>query len=280
MNLVVVSMSKHSLGNGAIDIGATHTRVAHIVDNQIIDFYKFATDQNPYIAYQNIILHLNKFNYEKIGLCTCGPVIENNFYGAVPNLKQWQGFNILDHMPADKQTIIVNDANASAVYESTNYNGIVIYITISTGIGGGFVIDNKLFTGATNNAFEIHRYVTNGKSIEKIASGTGILNEAIAQGLNVKTTKEVFALQKNSVVAANIIDDAKINLIMLLNNICALVNPHHIIVGGSVITNNIEFYNQIKSRFKQLNNNCQLHLSPNSEHSTLLGINKILEEQL
>lgn len=80
-------------------------------------------------------------------------------YGPPPNLPGW------DHVPVvsivesafGRPTAIANDASAAALAESRfgGWNASALaYVTISTGVGGGLVIDGQLFGGAAGNGGE------------------------------------------------------------------------------------------------------------------------------
>jgi glucokinase len=85
-----------------------------------------------------------------------------------------------------------NDANLAALAEHRFGAGRgvahMIYITVSTGIGGGIIADGKLFLGARGFAGEVgHQTLDahgpicncgNAGCLEAIASGTAILNNA------------------------------------------------------------------------------------------------------
>ena len=57
-----------------------------------------------------------------------------------------------------KKTFIINDADAAALgefhYGAARDARNFIYITVSTGIGGGIVIDGKSYTGAKNKSIQ------------------------------------------------------------------------------------------------------------------------------
>ncbi|MEJ2640389.1 MAG: ROK family protein, partial [Desulfosarcinaceae bacterium] len=91
-----------------------------------------------------------------------------------------------------RQTFLVNDANAAALAEYKYGAGrgacCFIYVTISTGIGGGMVIDGEIYSGAIGTAMEIgHMTVDqtgprchcgNIGCWEALASGTAMAGEA------------------------------------------------------------------------------------------------------
>ncbi|MBU1862996.1 MAG: ROK family protein [Candidatus Omnitrophica bacterium] len=132
-----------------------------------------------------------------------------------PNLKGWQGINIKKILTRHFRCRVIcnNDANTAALAEKMFGCGkkvrSLVYVTISTGIGSGIIIDNKLLMGANNNAGELGHTVVDlngprcncGKKgcLEAIASGTAI--ETIARNVmnrskRIDEYKNEFAYKK------------------------------------------------------------------------------------
>ncbi len=144
-----------------------------------------------------------------------------------------------------------NDADVAALAEwkfgagKTTKN--MIYLTISTGIGGGIIIDGKLYRGL-GNAGEIGHMIVDIKSkvrstsgipgdLESSASGTGIAKMAKIIGL--ATSKEVFDSARKGHRRAKKIVNTALNVLGIgLVNCIHIFDPELIILGGSVIMNN------------------------------------------
>lgn len=111
-----------------------------------------------------------------------------------PNLPAWNNEPLKDllekefHVPA----FVNNDANVAAFAEHLFGAGRgiknLIYLTISTGIGGGIIIDGKLFVGAKGNGGEVGHQILDPAGpacnsghpgdMEAFASGPGIARHA------------------------------------------------------------------------------------------------------
>jgi glucokinase len=162
------------------------------------------------------------------------------------------------------KTCLLNDASAAALGEhrlgagrgTTN----LIYITVSTGIGGGIIIDGKLYLGTSGSAGEIGHmtidvngpecYCGNFGCLEVMASGTAIAREAIrrikdggsstlsdmvAAKIENITAKEVgLAAQNGDRLASEVILKAATYLGTGMVNVVHIFNPEIIVIGGSV----------------------------------------------
>lgn len=157
-----------------------------------------------------------------------------------------------------------NDTNAAALgefwfgagREATN----MLYLGIGTGIGGGIILDGKLYRGCSGGAGEVGHLVIEPKGpacgsghpgcLEALVSGRAIARmarEAAAQGqgaallqlaggdLNCITGEMVtLAFNDNDPTARAIVSQAGAYLGMGLASIINLLNPALIVIGGGV----------------------------------------------
>lgn len=154
---------------------------------------------------------------------------------------------------------IDNDANVAAVGEYLFGAGKgsehMIFITVSTGIGGGAVLNGKIYRGNTCNALEVgHTTVQpdgpycncgNYGCAEVLASGTAIGKAAQAAVTKGKITSlnnyekptsyEVFKeAEKGDRVAQNILNKALTYLGICVANTIMSFDPQKVIIGGGV----------------------------------------------
>ena len=149
------------------------------------------------------------------GIGIAGPV--GNKIGIIqnaPNLSGWNGINIkrILERKFNRPVICNNDANAACIAEKIFGSGrdinSFVYITVSTGIGSGIIIDNKLLMGANNNAAEFGHIVVDlngprcncGKRgcLEALASGTSIANMAryiVSKNSKIESYKREYAYE-------------------------------------------------------------------------------------
>ncbi len=151
-----------------IDIGATKTWAAYLRKDELIKSRKIKTQLDPRVFLKDLKDLLEDFlkgvadNVEAIGIGAPGPIdLKSGIFRKLPNLSSWDGFNIkkelraIYHVPVRVQ----NDANAAALGEALHGGGkgysVVYYITISTGIGGGLVIEGQIINGSNELTGEI-----------------------------------------------------------------------------------------------------------------------------
>jgi glucokinase len=183
-----------------------------------------------------------------------------------PNLPGWRDVPLRDIIEekTGKRTFLINDANAAALGEF--YFGAgrgahnFIYITISTGIGGGIIIDDKIYTGACGAAGEVgHMTIDddgppcncgNRGCWETLASGTALAREAknrIKEGARTsildyaggdmeKITAEVIqhAAEQGDALAKELIARTGYYVGVGLASLINLFNPELIVIGGGL----------------------------------------------
>lgn len=260
---------KYAIG---IDIGGTNTRVALIDEKgNVSNRTQFATSvDEPSITMNEIIKCIKEINVEIVGIgVSCpGPLdLVNQKVLNPPNLPGWEDFKLSEELSAltNLPVTLENDANLAAFAESTIGGGKglshVQFLTISTGVGSGLVIDGKIQIGAHGFAHEIANMILWNQgpkmnalqpgAIEGICSGTAITYRAQQAGLDVTHAGEVNDLAiKGNKVAQEIMEDVYTFLSNGIATIFALVDPSVIILGGSVALKIDGFCEEIERRVK------------------------------
>ena len=179
-----------------------------------------------------------------------------------PNLPRWRNIPI-KRMVADRFSIpcvLENDANAAAWGEKWVGAGkdvsSLVMLTIGTGIGGGIVIDNKLWRGANNVAAEIGHMIIhmngpkcscgNNGCIEAYASATAMVRrfkELLKGGVSssLKDSREITAKMINDAAfqgdraSLDIIEETGRYLGIALVNVMHILNPEMIVLTGGMI---------------------------------------------
>jgi len=216
-----------------IDIGGTKTLLACLDDNGVItEQIKFQTSQD----YQDFLRDLedNVANLSTKSFIACcvgapGRLDRKNGIGIAMGNLPWQNVPLRDDIQhvAQCPVIIENDAKLAALSEAMllkdKYNRVA-YLTISTGIGLGVIVDQKIEptlidAEAGKMPLEYH-----GKMVpwESFASGRAIVERYGRKAKDIKDEK----------TWTHIAHDIAIGLIDIL----AVVQPQVVVLGGSVAT--------------------------------------------
>ena len=268
MNTVIKS-SDLTIG---IDIGGTKIS-AGVVDSSgnLIDSSRISTPteggKELILAVINLIKEL-KEKHEIKGIGISIAALISSDYGTIvgaPNIANLSKLNFVNEIKAEfKLPIVVeNDANSAmwAEFKFGNAKGLnpVMFFIIGTGVGGGLVIDGKLFKGANGIGAEFGHMcvVPNGLlcgcgskgCIEQYASGGALIryaNEAILD--NPQGSETLLSFGEGKLTGSGLTKAAKAgNELALaafnkqadwLGLACAsyslIIDPEAIIIGGGV----------------------------------------------
>lgn len=153
----------------AVDIGGTHMRAACYVSDKLnpIKHKKIPTLAAEPGGFERLLSAIEEIwpddgRVEAIGLASPGPLDSHTGYLlAPPNNPEWHNFplapRIAEHFSVN--TFLDNDANLAGLAEYRFGAGKghhdVLYITVSTGIGGGVIIEDRLLQGYHGLAAEL-----------------------------------------------------------------------------------------------------------------------------
>ena len=199
---------------------------------------------------------------KSIGIGSPGPLdVKNGIIIESANLP-FKNFEIVKNIREtyDLPTYLDNDANVATLGEFMFGAGKgtenMVFITASTGIGGGAVLNGKLFRGSTGNALEVgHMTVStegprcgcgNVGCAEALGSGTAIgkrAKEAVASNVQTSlknyedvTSKEVFMeAAKVDRVATQILETSLSYLGIAVANVISNFDPEKVVIGGGVV---------------------------------------------
>ena len=205
-----------------------------------------------------------------MGMALASPVDpETGIMYSPPNIPGLDGvsFKALWENRVQWPVLVGNDATLAALGEYRYGAGVgartLVYITISTGIGGGIVIDGSPLMGANGMAGELGHMSINLEApdckcghagcLEEFASGTAIANAArqraeergstvlsnmVSGDLGRISAETVFAAAaRGDSVAVEVLSEAARALGAGLVNILHIFNPDVIAIGGGVSRN-------------------------------------------
>ncbi|MCG2461610.1 ROK family protein [Flavobacteriaceae bacterium F89] len=202
---------------------------------------------------------VSKYPIESVGVGFGGPVNQKTgeIYQSF-HVQGWDSINLkawvedLTNIP----TFVDNDANIAALGEATlgagaKYNR-VFYITLGSGVGGGFVIDGDLYHGADPTECEIGHVrlsKTEGDIVESSCSGwalnkkleayiandpSSILNKLTRTNKTDCSKNLMEAIAAGDTGAKKVLDDTIDDLAFGLSHVIHLVNPEIIVIGGGL----------------------------------------------
>ena len=147
--------------------------------------------------------------------------------------------------------VLENDGTAAAAGEHRYGAGAgtrhMVYLTISTGVGGGIVIDDRLYRGATGNGGELGHVTVDcaGRPcrgcgrlgcLEAYVSGTSIAERAREAGMDGAIAADVVeAAKAGDPIATDVWDGTIDALACGLTSIVNLFEPELVVLGGGVV---------------------------------------------
>ena len=200
----------------AIDVGGT--KIYNAVINEkgeiLSDVVKHSTPRDL-DEIKNILKDIIK-KHEKevdvIAFSTAGAVNNENtkVIGSTGNLVK--GYSSIEFKNlSDKKVFVENDANAAAwaehVLGASKGCANSIMLTLGTGVGGGIILNNKLFKGKSGSAGEMHFKMYPDKR-RKCTCGSYDCFEAYASGSGLKKTAEEMSHDEN-ITTYDVIDGLK-----------------------------------------------------------------------
>jgi glucokinase len=253
----------------AIDIGGTQIRAACYPQNSTIPakVEKIATHGPTGSALERLISAIRQVwpqDGEVAAIAAAAPGPLDPYQGIIietPNIPGWEGLPLRQHLQDTFHVPVAlgNDANMAAMGEwkfgagQGHHN--VVYITVSTGIGGGVILDDRLVLGHRGMAAELGHIVIlpdgpicscgHRGHLEALASGPALARwakEQIASGTpsslpsdRVLTGKDVsLAAQAGDALAIAALARAGQFLGWAIADFLAIFNPSIVIIGGGV----------------------------------------------
>ena len=141
----------------------------------------------------------------------------------------------------DVHVAALGEGDFGAAVGLTDY----IYLTVSTGVGGGVVIGGRLMLGADGLAGELGHMLVDIDGppcgcgarghLEALSSGTGIARAAREEGLGDIDARQVAVLEDEGNAPAKLImDRARRSFAEAVVTMVDVFNPQRIVVGGSI----------------------------------------------
>ena len=292
-------MRKYVIG---IDLGGTKISTAlsdfrgNILNNVVV---KTKADEGEIPVLNRIISTIESVidkegiaidEVQAIGIGSPGPLnVSTGVIIDTPNLP-FKNFNV--KKPIEEKfkvpVYLDNDANVETIGEFMFGAGKgkknLVFMTVSTGIGGGAIIDGKIYRGSTFNALEVgHTTVEpegpkcncgNIGCLEALSSGTAIGKrgqevadsevETSLKQYDKITSYEVFLEAEKGDEEAKKIRDKALNYLGIgVANVVSIFDPEVVIIGGGVTQVGDILFNRVREVvtqrcFKIMADNCDI----------------------
>ena len=252
---------------GAVDIGGTKIAVGMVDDKgKVLSRMESPTDPNRYSDGIELIAHMLRRTAQRaggqvtgIGIGSTGPVDPmRGEFGDVDFLPGWRGKSPVKDLAQvfSVQVALENDADAAALAEAGWGAGRnrtrLIYVTVGTGIGGGIILDGKLYRGVDGAHPEIGHHVIDPAGPqctcgfrgcwESLAAGPAMVgwlqhNDPAGyphgDGITAKRICEL--AREGDKVAVQAVETEAYYLGLGLANLINLFTPDAIVLSGSVM---------------------------------------------
>lgn len=244
----------------AIDLGGTHIRVAVVSPaGEVLAFHRQRTpieDPTPDVI-PAMIKDISSAErpgggHWPIARAVIGvPGVVDHDGGrlvAAPNLpRPWADY-LNEAWLAERISMpvaLANDADLAAVGESTYGAGRdyrdVVYVTISTGVGAGVVVADRLVRGRLSGGELGHTVIDRAAAaagepatVEELGSGTAIEKAAAGAGIEARGSALADLVRAGDRAAVEIWDHAITAVGLGITNLAWIVAPQVVVVGGGV----------------------------------------------
>ena len=238
----------------SVDIGGTAIKYGIISEEGIIlergEAKTEAQKGGPFVlskAVEIVRQYKNKMELSGICISTAGMVdpAKGEIFHSAPLIPQYAGTKFKEtmeqtfHLPCE----VENDVNCAGLAEYTSGaakgSRIALMLTIGTGIGGCLIWEGKVFHGFGNSACEVG-YMRMGESDFQTMGAASILTKKVALWKNEPEEKwdgyRIFEAAKNGdEQCLQAIDEMADTLGMGIANICYVVNPEVVVLGGGIM---------------------------------------------
>ncbi len=273
-----------------IDIGGTKIALA-LADGEgrIVEGARFparTAERGPHAIIEEALAEIERMlgrtgaRLAAVGVGCGGPLDRGRgLILSPPNLPGWDEFPIVKLVEErlGVPALLDNDANAAALGEHRHGAGRgykhLVYITISTGIGGGVIVRGELVHGVYDGAGEVgHMTVLPGGPecgcggrgcLEALCSGTGIARrarESVAAGgasslaslgaENITAQAVAEAARAGDAVAARVWDETIEYLAVGVGNVFNVLAPEAVVIGGGVSGAGEQLFGPLRERVR------------------------------
>lgn len=227
----------------AIDIGGTKISAALVADDRVSDVVTLPTDQSvgPDVWLAAIEQHFppNGARFSRVAAAVSGVIRDGRWSALNPaTLKLPPDYPLLQRLK-DRFKIpafAANDAQAAAWGEHRFGSGNredMVFLTISTGIGGGIVLNGRPLLGLAGHFGLLHASSPAGP-LEDGISGRWIASKARANGHDTDAIGVFKAADMGEAWAEQIVEASAQKIALLCADVQLVLDPRRIVIGGGI----------------------------------------------
>lgn len=243
----------------AIDIGGSKCAVALVQEGRLLERGQQPTPaaEGPEAVVATAVvaardlLARTRLAPRALGIACAGRVSEGRVWAVSPDLLSgWSGFPVVQAFgdALGLPTSALNDAQAAAWGEARHGAGVgrhsMLFVTVSTGVGGGLVLDGRLWQGHGGLAGHLGHLQADPRgeggsggrrgTLESLASGTALARQAAALGHPVDAREVLAQAEAGAAWARTLVGSATEALAEALADVKALLDPELVVLGGGV----------------------------------------------
>ncbi|MFO7544112.1 MAG: ROK family protein [Trueperaceae bacterium] len=244
----------------AVDVGGSKCAVALVIGADVVARRTVPTpaSEGPAAVVEAVVAAGQALLAEAprpptlLGIASAGVVDAGHVRAMSPELLPgWTGYPLETSLSErfGVPATALNDAQAAAWGEARFGAGkgrtSVLFVTVSTGVGGGLVLGGRLWpghTGLAGHVGHLRGYASGSVAgrggprpkLEALVSGTAMARRAAASGQRADARQVIAAADGGAPWAKRIVDEAVEALAQALGDVRALVDPEVVVVGGGV----------------------------------------------
>jgi glucokinase len=221
-------------------------KTADDIENGIVSLIDVMTDSKS----------LPKRSIKALGIGAAGAVdCKKGVIITSPNIRAWENYPLANRIErrVGIRVFLENDATVAVIGEwwmgqGRKYRNWIM-LTLGTGVGGGAVIDNKLYTGQSGSSMEFGHMTIDYKGrkckcgnigcLEQYASASAIVNSARIALKKDRTSSihkkiESDEARKGDTLAVKLVEEMSYFLGIGVANLVNIFNPEAVILGGGL----------------------------------------------
>jgi glucokinase len=273
-----------------LDIGGTKCSIASSSNLSIVAELVTADFKSPEKIMEQLSIHAAEFKakdsgIERVGISFGGPFdFANQKVKRSVHVSGWEGFDFSEWsnrvfgLPA----VADNDANVGALGEFVSRGTKPVnlaYVTVSTGIGSGLIINGEIYRGHGELAGELGHVVIDPSGSEDELGNRGTL-ERFCSGYWLR--KDYGKSAQELLDDDGFLAEYSIRLAAGLSSLVRIINPEILVLGGGIIKTGARLESALLSQMQSLLDQTQtkLEFSKLGNSNVLIGARELAINEL